>query len=93
MIRFPREPVTVAQLKRYVDPQFRRLRSDVRLLKRDVRELREYVSQTAIETRRHFDIVAESVRQEIRLVAEAVDGHSHRLDNHEGRITRLERRI
>jgi hypothetical protein len=41
------------------------------------------------ETRRHFDIVAESLRAEIRLRHEGTDA---RLDNHERRIQALEKR-
>jgi hypothetical protein len=97
MMRISKEPMTVDQLRRYVNPRFRTIRNDIRALKRDIvgitreqRSLREYVREAAVETRRHFDIVAESLRSEIRLVAEAVDGHSQRLDNHETRIRRLE---
>jgi exonuclease VII large subunit len=42
-----------------------------------------------IETRRHFDIVAESLRSEIRL---RLEGSDARLDNHERRIQSLEKR-
>jgi uncharacterized protein YoxC len=132
MMRISKEPMTVDQLRRYVDPRFRTIRKEIRGLKRDVgglmrdvgglmrdvggltrdvggltrevgglkrdvaemkreqRSLRNDVHQAAVETRRHFDIVAESLRSEIRLVAEAVDGHSQRFDNHEIRIRRLE---
>jgi chromosome segregation ATPase len=125
MMRISKEPMTVDQLRRYVDPRFRTIRKEIRGLKRDVgglkrdvgrlkrdvgglkrdvgglkrdfaemkreqRSLRNDVHQAAVETRRHFDIVAESLRSEIRLIAEAVDGHSQRFDNHETRIRRLE---
>jgi hypothetical protein len=43
-------------------------------------------------TRRHFDIVAESIRDSVQIVAEGNAHHSSRLDNHETRITRLEKR-
>jgi len=42
-----------------------------------------------VETRRHFDIVAESLRAEIRLRLEGTDA---RVDNHERRIQALEKR-
>ena len=119
MIRTFKEPMTVEQFRRYVDPRFRTIRRDIRGLRRDVRglrrdvrglngdvrelkgdvrelrsdmkSLREHVDESALETRRHFDVIAESLRGEIRLIAEVFDSHSQRLDDHENRITRLER--
>jgi hypothetical protein len=105
MMRTFKEPMTVEQFRRYVDPRFRTIRRDIRGLKRDVRglkgdvrglkggmkSLREHVDESALETRRHFDVIAESLRSEIRLIAEVFDSHSQRLDDHENRITRLER--
>jgi hypothetical protein len=93
MMRLSKEPMTVAQLKRYVDPRFRRLRSDIRLLKRDIRGLREYISQSTMETRRHFDIALENFRHDLRMATEPYPRHSQRLDDHETRITRLEQRL
>jgi len=64
---------------------FGRLHGDFALLRIEVR-------QSALETRRHFDVVAESLRDDIRLLAEAVAGHSWQLDNHETPLTHLEQR-
>jgi hypothetical protein len=36
-------------------------------------------------------LIVESLRGEIRLLGEVFDSHSQRLDDHENRITRLER--
>ena len=45
-----------------LDAQFDRLR----------RELRQEMQATAVETRRHFDVVAESLRSDIQVVAEGL---------------------
>ena len=42
-------------------------------------------------TRRHFDIVAESIRDSVQIVAEGNAHHASRLDNHETRLKRLEK--
>lgn len=58
---------------------------------------KEQVREEAVETRRHFNVVAESIRGDIRLIAE---GHVHltqRMDRFEaetkGAITGLDRRV
>jgi hypothetical protein len=43
-------------------------------------------SQTAEEIKRHFDIVAEGLRSEIRAVAEGVAATNERFDRLEGRM-------
>ena len=87
--------MTIAQLKQSMDRRFDRLQR-AKADKRDLRKLRNDVRNdirlSHAETRRHFDIVAESLRDDIRILAEGVAGHSHRLTNHETRITRLEQR-
>ena len=84
--------MTIVQLKRTMDRRFDRIER-TKANKSDVRKLRSEIRRLAAETRRHFDVIAESLRSDIRLLAEAVAGHSHRLDKHDGRITRLEQRI
>ena len=44
------------------------------------------------ETRRHFEVIAESLRDDLRIFADGIAGQSERLDKHDVRITRLERR-
>jgi hypothetical protein len=52
----------------------------------DDRDLKTLIEQTAAETRRHFDVVADGLVQKIELVAEGVASVDRRFD-------RLERRI
>lgn len=42
-----------------------------------------------VETRRHFDVVAEQLKTDVKLI---VEGCHNRLDNHERRIQALEKR-
>jgi hypothetical protein len=67
-------------------------------------ETRAYIDERAVETRRHFDVVGESLRGEIRALAEAMalnyEGTLRRAseeagqtDRLEGRVTRLEARV
>jgi uncharacterized protein Yka (UPF0111/DUF47 family) len=71
-------------------------KSDVRRLEQKVdrgfREIRQEIKDTAEETRRHFDAVVESLHDDFRLFADAIAGHTERLDRHDIRIGRLERR-
>ncbi len=41
-------------------------------------------------TRRHFDVVAESLRDDMRMFAEAIGLPSERLGDHDVRLRRLE---
>jgi hypothetical protein len=47
------------------------------------------ITEAAAETRRHFDVIAESLRAEMRLRLEGTDT---RIDDHEQRIQALEKR-
>ena len=100
-----REPVTITQLKRELrgfatKKDLRRFatKKDLRryATKRDMRLM-------AAEIRRHFDVIAEDLRENLQKVAEAVAGipavndrlahHDRILDDHETRITAVERRF
>ena len=48
---------------------------------------------TTEEIKRHFNVVAESLRGEIRTVAEGVGANTDRLDQIEERLDRLEARV
>ncbi len=45
------------------------------------------------EIKRHFDVVAEGVRSDIRLLAEGVATNSERLDRIDGRLDRVDGRL
>jgi len=78
--------LSVRELKTEMDGRFAAVdRRFDRLEARFEARLRE----EHVETRRHFDVVAESLKAEIRLRFEGTDGS---LDNHERRIQALEKR-
>jgi hypothetical protein len=52
-------------------------------------QLETRITEAAVETRRHFDVIAESLRAEMRLRLEGTDT---RVDDHERRIHALEKR-
>jgi len=56
------------------------LRGEVGTLRGEFEALRQEVRDTAAETRRHFDVVAEHLRHDIRGIAEGVIGLSERVD-------------
>jgi hypothetical protein len=47
------------------------------------------ITEEAAETRRHFDVIAEQLRTDMKLMVEGCYG---RFDNHERRIQALEKR-
>jgi len=49
-------------------------------LRQEVGELRQELRASALETRRHFDVVAEDLRHDIRGVAEGVSATFERVD-------------
>jgi len=100
MIRRARKPMTVLQLKRTIDRRFDRAdRSNRRRfaavdakIAASNAELVEEIRRSEAETRRHMDMIAESIRDDLRIFADAIGLHSERLNRHEARIGRLEQR-
>jgi len=63
-------------------------------LRQEFVDLRQEVRDTAAETRRHFDVLAESLRQDIRAVAEGVAATTERMDRVEASVkTEMEERF
>ncbi len=56
------------------------LRQEVGGVHQEVGGLRQEIHATAAETRRHFDVVAEDLRHDIRAIAEGVAATSERVD-------------
>jgi hypothetical protein len=76
----------VRRLELKMDRRFRELRQEFQ------RQLRQEIARSAAETRRHFDVVAEGLHDDLRIFADGIARHTERLDHHEVRIVRLERR-
>jgi len=73
-----------AESRAYLDQALGAFRDDVSrgfgTLRGEFEALRQEVRDTASETRRHFDVVAEYLRHDIRGIAEGVIGLSERVD-------------
>ncbi len=96
--RFDRIDRRLNRAKRSTDARLHNLdrkkadKSDVQQLRVELAEFREEMARSAAETRRHFDVAIEGVRDDLRIFADAIGLHSERLDRHETRIVTLERR-
>ena len=67
--------------------------SDLRKLETNLKiELKALIAEEGKTTRRHFDVMVESVEGSMKLVAEATAHHAVVLDNHESRLTRIEKK-
>ena len=63
-----------------VSREFGTLRGEFGTLRGEFEGLRQEVRDSAAETRRHFHVVAEDLRHDIRGIAEGVNGLSERVD-------------
>jgi hypothetical protein len=85
------------ELKTGMDGRFRELKTDMDGRFRDLKlemdsrfeRVDARITEEAATTRRHFDIVAETLRAELRLRLEGTDS---RIDDHERRVQALEKR-
>ena len=92
--------MTVLQLKRTMERRFdrtdrsnrRRFTTVEAKIAASKAELLEEIRRSEAETRRHMDMIAESIRDDLRLFADAIGLHSERLNRHDARIDRLEQR-
>ena len=92
--------MTVAQLKRSMDSRFRSVDRRFQRMQRSMdarfdqleKTLRTEIRESEERTRRHFDVVAERLHDDMRKFAEAIGVHSDRLGDHESRLRRLEQR-
>ena len=72
------------------------MQSDLLILERklrtDLEDLKLQIREEGTTTRRHFDVVAEQMRDSVKLVAEVAAHHSTVLDDHENRLREIENR-
>jgi BMFP domain-containing protein YqiC len=72
--------------------EFRNVRAEMRTAFDDFRtELMAAMKAEAQTTRRHFDVVAEQFRDFTKVLADGIARNTERLDDHEKRITVVER--
>ena len=68
------------ETRAYLDQALGSLRQEFVGLRQGFVDLRQEVRDTAAETRRHFDVVAEFLRRDIQTVAEGVAANIERID-------------
>jgi hypothetical protein len=69
-----------AERRAYLDTALDGLRHEIRAGAAETADLRREMRETAMETRRHFDVVAESIRSDVRAVAEGVAANSEAIE-------------
>jgi hypothetical protein len=83
------------ELIAYLDQRFSQLKSELR--SEIALELRADIAASAVETRRHFDVVADRLMDKIQLVGEGVLGVDQKLDRFRGEVAeefqRVDRRL
>jgi chromosome segregation ATPase len=75
-----------------IDQRFTKIDQEFAKIDQEFRRQSEEMRRHFEETRQHFEVIAESLRDDLRIFADGIAGQSERLDKHEVRITRLERR-
>jgi hypothetical protein len=74
-----------------VDEQFSRVDDRFTRVEDEFKSVRAEIKAEGEATRRHFDIVAEDMKDLIKIVAEATAQNTQRLNDHETRLTTLEK--
>jgi len=82
----------VDQRFQQVDQRFEQVDQRFEQVQRQFAELSAQIATEAQNTRRHFDMAVEQMKAERNVVLDQSLAARERLDDHERRITRLERR-
>ena len=56
-------------------------------------DIKEILEDYKEETKRHFDVVAEDLKGEIRIVAEQVSANTEKLEEHDRRFNQIDERF
>jgi hypothetical protein len=83
------------RFERMTDRRFDRLertKVDKAEFRKAIADLRSEITASAAETRRYFEVVADDMMSRIRVYGDGIAAATDRLENHETRITKLERR-
>jgi chromosome segregation ATPase len=70
----------VAELRQELRTETGALRTETGALRAETAELRLEMTRTAEETRRHFDVVGESIRSDVRAIAEGVAANTEAIE-------------
>ena len=75
-----------------IDARFESIDARFQSVDAEFRSVRAEIKAEGEATRRHFDIVAEQLKDIVKVVAEGTARNTGRLDDHEIRLTRVERK-
>lgn len=75
-----------------VDGQFKAVREEFKAVRTDIKSLDQHITTEGVNTRQHFDVVAEHFKEYTKALADGIGRNTERLDEHDKRITILERR-
>jgi hypothetical protein len=80
-------------VRQHIETRFSDVQQNAEKRFRDFEQNAEKRSaEDAVTTRRYFDIMVEKVEESVKLVAEVTAHHSTRLDDHERRLKKIEKR-
>jgi chromosome segregation ATPase len=74
-----------------VDARFQKVDARFENIEAELKALRAEMKTEAETTRRHLDVRAEEFRDYVKVLADGIARNAERLDNHEQRITAIER--
>jgi septation ring formation regulator EzrA len=75
-----------------IDDRFSKIDHRLETIEAELLNVRAEIKSEGESTRRHFDMMVEKMADSVKIVAEGTAHHSLRLDNHETRLKRLEKR-
>ena len=81
--------MTVDELHTKMEAEFKAVRAEI---KAESGKLEQRITVEGINVRQHFDVVAEHFKEYTKVVADGSVRNTERLDEHQKRITALERR-
>ena len=83
--------MTIDELHDVMMTRFEKVHSEFAQVDSEFAKMRAEMRSESEATRRHFDIMAEKMRDSMKIVAEATAHQAVRIDDHEQRLKRLER--
>ena len=80
--------MTPDELHATMQAEFKQVRQEIQEIKK---EIKKEIKEEGKTTRRHFDIMVEKVNDSVKIVAEGTAHNTTRLENHERRLTTIEK--
>jgi len=83
--------MTIAALRAEMKDGFKRVDDEFAAVHAEFTAVRAEIGQSADDTRRYFQMLAEQMRDSVAIVAEGTAHNTSRLDDHEGRLKAIEK--